>query len=210
MAFSRRNFLLASAGGLASAPLLNLPAFAAGPQIGAMAPRFTATDSNGKQVSLDALKGKTVVLEWTNHDCPFVRKHYGAQNMQSLQKKWTAQGVVWLSIASSPPGEQGHVTPAEANKLTQSRGAAPSAVLLDPKGEIARAYGAQVTPHMYVISGESKLVYMGGIDDKPSTRADDIKTSRNYVDEALTLIAAGKPVAVSTSRPYGCTVKYSS
>ena len=179
-------------------------------RVGAPAPAFTLTDSNGKSVSLADFKGKTVVLEWTNHDCPYVRKHYGGNNMQALQKKWTGQGVVWLTMASSPPGEQGHVTPEQANKLTADRGAAPSAVLLDQKGATARAYGASVTPHMYVISGEGTLVYMGGIDDKPSSRLEDLKTAKNFVDAALGEVTQGKPVSTTTSRPYGCTIKYSS
>lgn len=181
-----------------------------GPKVGAAAPGFTATDSNGKAVSLADYKGKTVVLEWTNDGCPFVKKHYGAQAMQSLQKKWTDKGVVWLSVISSPPGEQGYADGPGANKLTADRGAAPSAVLLDPKGDLGRTFGAQVTPHMYVIKGDGTLAYMGGIDDKPSTRTEDLKTAKNFVDAALTEVSEGKPVSVTTSRPYGCTVKYTS
>jgi hypothetical protein len=150
------------------------------------------------------------VLEWTNDGCPFVKKHYNGQAMQALQKKWTEKGVVWLSVVSSPPGEQGHVDGAAANKLTAERGAAPSAVLLDPKGEVGRAFGAQVTPHMYVVKGDGTLAYMGGIDDKPSTRVEDLKSAKNFVDAALTEVTEGKPVSVTTSRPYGCVVKYTS
>lgn len=179
-------------------------------KIGAPAPTFTVTDSNGKQVSLADFKGKTVVLEWTNDQCPFVQKHYNATNMQKLQKKWTGEGVVWLTIISSAPGQQGHVSGAGANKLTADRGASPTAVLLDEKGDIGRAYGAQVTPHMYVIKGDGTLVYMGGIDDKPSTKIEDIPGAKNFVDEALAEVKAGKPVSVTTARPYGCTVKYQS
>jgi peroxiredoxin len=179
-------------------------------RIGAPAPAFTLTDSNGKTVSLADFKGKTVVLEWTNHDCPYVRKHYGGNNMQALQKKWTGQGVVWLTLVSSEPGSQGHVTGAQANKLTADRGAAPSAVLLDPKGDVGRAYGATVTPHMYVITGNGMLAYMGGIDDKATTRLEDLKTAKNFVDLALGEVTQGKPVSVPTSRPYGCSIKYSS
>jgi len=178
--------------------------------IGAAAHAFTLTDSNGRNLSLADFKGKTVVLEWTNHDCPYVRKHYGGNAMQALQKKWTEQGVVWLTLISSSPGTQGFVSAAEANKLTADRGAAPSDVLFDPKGSVGRAYGAQVTPHMYVITGDGTLVYMGGIDDKPTTRLDDLKTAKNFVDAALSEVAQGKPVSVTTSRPYGCTIKYSS
>lgn len=189
----------------------SFPAFAEGaPHVGSPAPAFTATDSNGKTVSLADLKGKTVVLEWTNDECPFVRKHYGSQSMQTLQKKWTDKGIVWLSVISSTPGEQGYADPAKANRLTADRGASPSAVLLDPKGYVGRIYGAQVTPHMYVIKPDGVLAYMGGIDDKPSTKAEDLKTAKNFVDTALSELSAGKPVSVTTSRPYGCTVKYSS
>ena len=179
-------------------------------RLGAPAPNFMLIDSNGNSVSLVDFKGKTVVLEWTNHECPYVRKHYGGNNMQGLQKKWTAQGVVWLTLISSHPGAQGFVHGLEANKLTEERGAAPTAVLLDPKGGVGRSYGAQVTPHMYVITGDGALVYMGGIDDKPTTRLEDLKTAKNFVDAALSEVVAGKAVTVKTSRAYGCTIKYSS
>jgi peroxiredoxin len=179
-------------------------------RIGAPAPAFTLTDSNGRALSLADLKGKTVVLEWTNHDCPYVGKHYRGNNMQALQKKWTGQGVVWLSVISSAPGEQGHVSPQQANKLTADRGAAPTAVLFDPTGKVGRAYGARTTPHMYVINREGALVYMGGIDDKPTARLEDLKGARNFVDEALSEIAQGKPVSATGSRAYGCSIKYAS
>ncbi len=211
MTLSRR-FLL-SAAAIGAAGLLALPQIGnanSGAQVGQPAPAFSVKDTNGKTVSLADLKGKTVVLEWSNHDCPFVKKHYTGNNMQALQKKWTAQNVVWLTIVSSPVGEQGYVDAAQANKLTAERGAAPSSVLLDPKSQIARAYGAQVTPHMYVIDKTGKLAYAGGIDDKPSTRIDDLKGAKNFVDMALTELAEGKPVSTSTARPYGCTVKYAS
>ena len=213
---NRRTMLVAGFAGTAitlSLALTCVPGSAnpaAQARIGAPAPAFALADSNGKPVALADYKGKTVVLEWTNHECPYVRKHYGGNNMQALQKKWTAQGVVWLTLISSPPGEQGHVTPAQANKLTADRAAAPTAVLFDPKGSAARAYGASVTPHMYVIGGDGTLVYMGGIDDKPSSRLDDLKTAKNFVDAALDEVTQGKPVSVTTSRPYGCTIKYSS
>jgi AhpC/TSA family len=179
-------------------------------RLGAPAPNFTLTDSNGRSLSLSDFKGKTIVLEWTNHECPYVRKHYAGQNMQALQKKWTAQGVIWLTVISSHPGAQGFVHGLEANKLTDDRGAAPTAVLLDSRGGVGRSYGALVTPHMYVITGDGALVYMGGIDDKPTTRLEDLKTARNFVDAALSEVVAGKPVSVRTSRPYGCTIKYAS
>jgi AhpC/TSA family protein len=212
---ARRTVLAAGLGGAAAialdvalAPTIAYPA--AQTRIGAPAPAFTLSDSNGKTVSLADFKGKTVVLEWSNHDCPYVRKHYGGGNMQALQKKWTAQGVVWLTLISSAPGTEGYVSAAEANKLTAERGAAPTDVLFDPSGDTGRVYGAQTTPHMYVITGNCTLVYMGGIDDKPSTRLADLKTAKNFVDAALSELAQGKPVTVTTSRPYGCSVKYSS
>ena len=212
---ARRTVLAAGLSGAAAiaidvalAPTIAYPAAQA--RIGAAAPAFKLTDSNGKAISLADFTGRTVVLEWTNHDCPYVRKHYGGNNMQMLQKKWTAQGVVWLTLISSAPGTEGYVSGDEANKLTLARGAAPSNVLLDPSGEVGRAYGAQTTPHMYVIKGDGTLAYMGGIDDKPTTRLEDLKTAKNFVDAALTELAQGKPVSITTARPYGCSVKYSS
>jgi peroxiredoxin len=183
---------------------------AAAQTVGAPAPAFTLPAADGRSVSLADLKGKTVVLEWTNHECPYVGKHYRSSNMQQLQKKWTARDVVWLSVISSAPGLQGHVTAEQANKLTIERGAAPSAVLLDPKGTVGRAYGARVTPHMYVITGDGMLVYAGGIDDKPSANVEDVKIARNFVDDVLSDLSAGKPISVSRTRAYGCTVKYGS
>ena len=183
---------------------------AAAQRIGAPAPAFTLTDSNGKPVSLADFKGKTVVLEWTNHECPYVRKHYGGNNMQALQKKWTGKGIAWLTVISSAPGEQGHVSPQQANKLTTERNAAPTAVVFDPTGKTGKAYGARATPHMYVITGDGALAYMGAIDDQPTARLEDLKTAKNFVDQALNEIAQGKPVSFTSSRAYGCSVKYSS
>ena len=176
--------------------------------VGQAAPAFSAADTQGRSHALDQYKGRWVVLEWTNHECPFVKKHYGSGNMQKLQKAYTARGVVWLTVISSAPGKQGHVTPAQADQLTQERGAAPSAVLLDPEGKMGRAYGAKTTPHMYVIDPAGKLVYAGAIDDTPSTDPADIPAARNYLSAALDAALAGKPVAVATSTPYGCSVKY--
>jgi peroxiredoxin len=215
---NRRAMLVAGLAGTATALALGLTSLpgtgtanpAAQARIGAPAPAFALTDSNGKTVSLADYKGKTVVLEWTNHDCPYVRKHYSGNNMQTLQKKWTGQGVVWLTVISSQPGSQGYVTGEQANKLTADRHAAPSAVLFDPKGDVGRAYGATVTPHMYVVTAAGTLAYMGGIDDKATTRPEDLKTAKNFVDQALGEVTQGKPVSVTTSRAYGCTIKYSS
>lgn len=176
--------------------------------VGQLAPAFTLTDSQGKPRSLGEFKGKVVVLEWVNPDCPFVQKHYGSGNMQSLQKTYTAKGVTWLSVNSSAPGKQGHLTPATAGAFVKAQSAAPSALLLDPKGEVGHAYGAKTTPHMYVIDPQGKLVYAGAIDDKPSTDPDDIPGARNYVSEGLDAVLAGKPVAVASTTAYGCSVKY--
>ncbi|WP_430913248.1 redoxin domain-containing protein [Methylobacterium sp. sgz302541] len=209
MAPSRRLILTAATAVLA-ASALPVAALAAGLHIGKPAPAFEAMDADGRSVRLSDFKGRTVVLEWTNHDCPFVRKHYESGAMQALQKRWTERGVVWLSVISSAPGEQGAVDGAGAKRLTVERAAAPSDVLLDPKGVLGRAYDARTTPHMYIVTGDGTLAYQGGIDDKPSTELADIGTARNYVEEALSALAAGKPVAATTTRPYGCTVKYAS
>jgi peroxiredoxin len=212
-AFGRRDVLAAglfSASAILALDLTTQPGAFAQANIGAPAPAFTAAATNGRTVSLADFKGKTVVLEWTNHQCPYVGKHYRGNNMQALQKKWTAKNVVWLSVISSAPGMEGYVSPEQANKLTVERGAAPTAVLLDPKGTIGHAYGARTTPHMYIIAGDGKLLYAGGIDDKQSAALEDLKTAKNFVDAALTEVATGKPVSVSTARAYGCSVKYGS
>jgi peroxiredoxin len=212
---TRRGILSASLGAsLGVGTLIGFANFAgsalAQANLGSAAPAFTLTDSNGRARTLSEFKGKTVVLEWTNHQCPYVGKHYRGNNMQALQRKWTGQGVVWLSVISSAPGEDGHVTPQQANQLTAERKAAPSAVLFDPKGVTGRAYGARTTPHMYIINGDGVLVYAGGIDDQPTARLEDLKSAKNYVDQALTEMAQGKPVSASRSRAYGCSVKYAS
>lgn len=190
------------------AMLANAHIAAAGPVLGQPAPPFTATDSNGKTVSLTDFRGKVVVLEWTNHECPFVQRHYESGNMQALQKAATADGVIWLSIVSSAPKEQGNVTPAEANKLTASRGAVPTAVLLDPMGTIGHLYGAKTTPHMFVIDAAGTLVYMGAIDDQPRNTGATPAAAHNYVREALAAIESGQPVATPLTQSYGCSVKY--
>ena len=197
---------------LALAALLSLavaasPASAA-PKTGDPAPEFAAVDSTGKPVKLSDFRGKTVILEWTNDGCPYVQKHYRSGNMQALQKDTTAEGMVWLSVLSSAPGEQGHLSGPAADKLNATRAAAPSAVLLDPDGKIGRLYGAVATPHMYIVTPDGKLAYAGAIDDKPTSNLADVKTARNYVRGALDQIAAGKPVSPAATRAYGCSVKY--
>jgi hypothetical protein len=176
--------------------------------IGERAPDFTAADSNGKNHTLSSYKGKIVVLEWLNHQCPFVKKHYGSGHMQELQKTYTGKGVIWLSVISSAPGKQGYLTPEEANSVTKEKGAAPTAVLLDPLGAVGKLYGAKTTPHMFIINADGVLVYNGAIDDTPSTDLADIATAKNYVQSALDELLAGKPVSEATSQPYGCSVKY--
>lgn len=193
--------------GLVSALALSTPALADATP-GKSAPDFTAIDSTGKSHKLSDFKGKTVVLEWTNDGCPYVKKHYGAGNMQALQKDASGKGVVWLSVISSAKGTQGYVEGLEADKLTADRKAAPAAVLLDPEGKIGHLYGATATPHMFVIDAKGIVAYAGAIDDKPTANAADIKTARNYVREALTAVAEGKPVEVAATRAYGCSVKY--
>ena len=186
-----------------------LPAEAAAAKVGEAAPAFTSTSTTGTAVSLAEYKGKLVVLEWTNHDCPYVRKHYETGNMQALQREATGAGVVWLTIISSAPGTQGYVKPAQADELTITRKAGPSAVLLDPKGEVGKMYGATNTPHMYLVDKTGLLVYAGAIDDKPTSRRGDVQGANNYVRAALQSVSAGQPVKTPVTRAYGCTVKYS-
>ena len=188
---------------------LALPA-AASPDIGKEAPNFTARTADGKMLDLKSLRGKIVVLEWTNHDCPYVRMHYGANNMQSTQKDATAQGVVWLQIISSRPGRQGHLEGAAAIKVNADRNALPTNVVLDPDGKVGSLYGAQTTPHMYVIDAKGTLVYKGGIDSIPSYRADTLPKAVNYVRETLAALAANKAVPNPSTRAYGCTIHYGS
>jgi peroxiredoxin len=185
-----------------------LPAFAA-VRVGESAPGFTATDSYGHQRNLAEYKGKYVVLEWHNQGCPYTKKHYDSGNMQALQKLWTGKGVVWFTVISSAPGEQGYVTAAQENDYVKRIGAAPTAVLLDPKGDLGHLYGAKTTPHMFVIDPQGKLIYDGAIDDRPTSEQSDIAGAANYVTAALEESMAGKAVALPTSRPYGCSVKYS-
>lgn len=178
------------------------------PAIGATATNFKARDASGNIVELASFRGKTVVLEWHNPGCPFVKKHYNSGNMQKTQAAAAGQGVVWLTINSGAEGQQGHMKGPEALQFVSGAKAKPAAYLLDPMGLVGKAYGAKTTPHMYIISPAGKLVYRGGIDDKPTADAADIATARNHVTAALAEIRAGKPVSVADTRPYGCSVKY--
>lgn len=189
------------------AAALVIPA-AAAPVVGEAAPAFAGKDTKGQTVNLSDFAGKTVVLEWTNNGCPYVRKHYGSGNMQKTQEAATADGVVWLTIISSAEGKQGYVTPEEADKLTADRGARPSDVILDTDQTIARAYEAKTTPHMFVIDPAGTLVYAGAIDDTPTADPKDLATAKNLVLAALDDLKTGRPVATPESEPYGCSVKY--
>jgi peroxiredoxin len=175
---------------------------------GLAAPAFSAPDIAGNTVGLSDYAGKIVILEWTNDGCPFVGKHYNSGNMQALQRRYTGEGDVWLTIASSAPGEQGYVTPAEAKADLARWHAAPTDYLLDPNGAVARLYDARATPNMVVIGRDGRVAYMGAIDDTPSTDLTDVRTAKNYVVAALEEIAAGKTVTVAVTRAYGCSIKY--
>jgi hypothetical protein len=203
---TRRQPLVALAAAAASAAA-RTPAEAAA-QTGRPAPAFSVTDTKGVQHALATYRGRTVILEWTNHECPYTVKHYATGNMQALQADATAAGVIWLSVVSSRPGEQGYVEAAQADRLTESRKAHPTAVLLDPSGKLGHLYDARTTPHMFVIDGTGTLLYMGAIDDRPTANPASVNGARNYVREALDAVAAGRPVAVAATRPYGCSVKY--
>jgi cytochrome oxidase Cu insertion factor (SCO1/SenC/PrrC family) len=192
--------LAAIATALAGAALANA-------MVGQSAPGFTATDLAGKPVNLADLKGKTVVLEWNNFGCPFVQKHYRSGNMQSLQKKY-ASDVVWLAVNSTNSGHSDYLEPAKLAEVLNDFGAAPAKYVMDEPGKVGLAYGAKVTPHMYIIDPSGKVVYNGAIDDKRSTTLDDVKTAKNYVVAALDELKAGKPVTTASTTPYGCTIKY--
>ncbi len=179
-------------------------------EIGKSAPNFSLPDTNGKTHSLADLKGKYVVLEWYQPDCPFVRKHYRSGNMQALQKEYTAKGVVWLSIDSSAPGEEGNYPAGKLNEIAAQDSASRTALLLDPAGDVGRLYGAKTTPDMYVIDPKGILVYKGAIDNKRSTDLADVQTATNYVKGALDAVMTGKTVPTTATQPYGCSVKYAS
>ena len=191
---------LTVAPGLAGEPL----------KIGDPAPGFAAIDSNGQTVRLADFAGKEVVLEWTNDGCPYVGKWYRSGAMQTLQREAAKLGAVWLTVASSAPGEQGYVDAKQANADTKDRNADPAHVLLDPKGVIGRLYGAETTPHIFVIRPSGAVAYMGGADSIASTRIEDMQKAEPFAREAIEAVAAGKPAPHPVTRPYGCSVKYSS
>ena len=189
-------------------PLALAAASAHATKVGDPAPSFSLVDTNGKQHALGDFKGKVVVLEWFNHDCPFVKKHYDSGNMPALQSRYTAKDVVWLSINSSAPGKQGNYAPEKANELSKEKKSAATYVLLDQDGTVGRLYGAKTTPHIYVIDGKGVLRYEGAIDSVSSTDQADIKDATNYVAAAVDAVMAGKNVDPSVTQSYGCAVKY--
>lgn len=201
-----RRLLFTAAGALAALTLTGVAS--ARVIVGQAVPGFVLVAADGKNVSLESLRGKTVVLEWTNHDCPFVRKHYDAGNMQSQQKEVAAAGAIWLQVISSAPGKQGYVDGPAAIALNSKRNASPFATLLDPTGKVGQLYGAKTTPHLYIINPQGILLYQGGIDSIASARPDDIPKAEQYVRSALAELAAGKPVTKPATAPYGCSIKY--
>lgn len=175
---------------------------------GDTAPEFSLKDSKENPQKLSTYAGKFVVLEWMNPECPFVKKHYSGGNMQKLQKEYTAKGVIWLSIISSAPGKQGYCTGPQAEANRKDQKASPTAVLLDPSGEVGQKYGAKTTPHIFIINPEGKVIYAGAIDSICSTNSADCSKADNYVRETLDAALAGKPVSHPSTPPYGCGVKY--
>ena len=213
----RRGNIALVAASVATASALSFGLVACSPEVastlgdlpvGKPAPDFRLNDVTGRPVSLAAYRGKTVVLEWNNPECPTVMKHYDSGNMQKTQAAAAADGVVWLTVNSSGEGNQGHMTPAEAKTVTAGQQSRRTAYLLDPNGSVGKSYGAKTTPHLYVINADGTLVYYGGIDDKPIQDPADIASARNHVHDDLGELKAGKPVSEPTSRPYGCSVKY--
>lgn len=188
-----------------------VPAFASAAPVakpGELAPDFKVKDAKGKEQTLSAQKGKWVVLEWYNKDCPFVKKHYGSKNMQALQEKYTGKGVTWFQVISSAKGEQGYLTPKEAIKVASAAGTKATATLLDESGAVGKSYDALTTPHMFIVNPEGVLVYAGGIDDKNSPNPDVIAQSTNFVATTLDTVLAGGKVEPFTQPHYGCGIKY--
>jgi peroxiredoxin len=181
---------------------------ATGPSIGQAAPDFSLQDVSGKTVRLSDFRGRYVVLEWNNPSCPFVQKHYGSGNMQKLQKEAAANNVAWVTINSTESGHGDYQAPAQLGRWMREQGGAPAATLMDAEGVAGRAYAARVTPHMYIVDPQGRLIYAGGIDDKPSARASDINGATNHIRVGLNQALAGQPLSQATTRAYGCTIKY--
>ncbi|WP_082497712.1 thioredoxin family protein [Pseudorhodoferax sp. Leaf267] len=205
----RRHLVLLASASLAAASLLAGQAHAAA-AVGQPAPAFTLTDTSGKARTLAEFKGRTVVLEWVNPGCPFVRKHYDSANIPGLQKEFTGKDVVWLAVNSTEKAASDYLAPTQLAGWMQAKAGAPTATLMDEEGTVGKAYGARTTPHMYIVNPQGTLVYAGGIDSIPSARVSDIKTATNYVRQGLDEALAGKPISTATSQPYGCTIKYKS
>jgi peroxiredoxin len=201
-----RRQILQLLAGLGLAAIVAAPVLAV--RVGGAAPDFTATASNGQTFKLSDFRGKFVVLEWHNQGCPYTIKHYQSGNMEKLQKEWTGKGVVWFTVISSAPGEQGYVTASQENDYLKRMNAVPTAALLDPNGQLGHLYDAKTTPQMIVIGPNGALLYDGAIDDRPTPDVSDIAGAKNYLAQALMEAMAGKPVSVPTTRPYGCSVKY--
>lgn len=205
----RRQLVTLGTGAFVLPNLLALRSAHAAASVGQPAPDFTLSDTAGKPVKLSQFKGKPVVLEWNNPGCPFVRKHY-LGNMQALQKDFTQRGVVWLAINSTEDASGDYLSPPQLARWMQDKGASPSATLMDEDGQVGKAYGARVTPHMYIVNAQGLLAYAGAIDSIPSARAADIEKASNYVRQGLGELLGGKAVSTTTSQPYGCSVKYKS
>jgi peroxiredoxin len=201
-------FNFKKAGMIAAAAFLFVSPAMAAPAVGQAAPDFEAVDVNGDTFKLSDHKGKMVVLEWTNKDCPFVVKHYDSGNMQATQAFAKAEGAEWIVINSAAPGRQGHLTAEDAKKVASEKGSEPTTIILDESGEVGKMYDAQTTPHMYVIDAEGNLAYMGAIDDNSSPRIETVEGANNYVKAAITSLKAGEAVEVAQTPPYGCSVKY--
>ena len=188
--------------------LLSSVALNAALETGTSAPDFTLSDSTGAKHSLSDFKGKYVVLEWTNHQCPFVKKFYTNGDMQSLQRELTEDGVIWLQVLSSAAGKQGHLTASEAEAIRKEQKVGSTALLLDPEGSVGRKYDARTTPHMFLINPEGQIIYQGAIDSIKSTDPADVAYASNYLKSAYENSIAGKPIDPATTKPYGCSVKY--
>lgn len=206
---SRRNLVLgAGAAALIGAAVFRASDASAVIDVNGAAPAFSVRDAAGATRTLAEFSGRMVILEWTNNGCPYVQKHYNSGNMQRLQQEATADGIVWLSIISSAPGEQGYFEGAAATAHARSVNAHPTAILLDPTGAVGRAYSARTTPHIFIISPQGRVLYQGAMDDRPSARPESLEGATNYVRAALADIEAGRPVEIAQTTPYGCAVKY--
>ncbi|UCU93800.1 thioredoxin family protein [Hydrogenophaga taeniospiralis] len=205
----RRQLVTLGTGALVLPHLLAMRSAHAAASVGQPAPDFTLSDTAGKPVKLSQFKGKLVVLEWNNPGCPFVRKHYQG-NMQALQKDFTNQGVVWLAINSTEDASADYLSPPQLARWMQDKGASPSATLMDEDGQVGKAYGARVTPHMYIVSAQGLLAFAGAIDSIPTARVADIQKATNHVRQGLGELLAGKPLSTTTSQAYGCSIKYKS